>query len=70
LEQAFHGKIDLRRNLRFLKLQSKELIFSLQDMKDYQEINYGKFTKKFYQFNLKQALEEVLELVKFKSEII
>jgi len=39
-------------------------------MKDYQEINYGKFTKKFYQFNLEQALEEVLELVKFKSEII
>lgn len=35
IEQAFHGKTDIRLNMRLLIMQSKLMMFSIRDLKDF-----------------------------------
>ena len=67
IEQVFHGKIDLRYDLQILKNQCKLIIFSLRDMQDYRNLKKGNFRKKTQKFNLKDALSEVINIVKYKG---
>lgn len=42
--------------------------FLVQDILDYAQINAGKFRKIFSKFNLKDSIEEILLIMKYKAE--
>ena len=44
--------------------------FLIQDLLDYSQIKAGKFRKNIKQFNLKEALEDIMILFKRNAEII
>jgi hypothetical protein len=52
-----------------MKLQSKLTMFQLSDMQDFNRLNNQRFRKKSEAFNLKQTLEEVCEIGKYKASL-
>jgi hypothetical protein len=41
---------------------------TLNDMKDYQALRMGQFRKNMILFNLKDTLEDIKEMIKYKAE--
>jgi len=58
--QRLSTKKKLRKNIKILKYSSKMLKFFVQDMLDFQIIRAEKVKKDITQFNLKEAIDEVI----------
>lgn len=52
-------------NLKILKYSSKMLKFFVQDMLDFQMIRAGKLIKDISSFNLRDAINEVVEMLEY-----
>tara|TARA_B110000285_G_C15116795_1_gene614590 strand:+ start:1602 stop:1853 length:252 start_codon:yes stop_codon:yes gene_type:complete len=57
------------KDIQSMKLQSKLTLFSLSDMHDFNRLNNQRFRKKTESFNLKEKLEEVCEIGKYKAAL-
>jgi len=51
-----------------MKSESKLIIYSFSDMIDYQALKVNKFRKLNIQFNLKDRLDEVIQMMKLKAD--
>ena len=54
--------VKLRKDIQHMSKQSKFIIYSIHDMKDYHDLQQGLFKKRNVQFNLKESLVEVMTL--------
>ena len=50
-----------------MNLQSKSIIYSIHDMNDYQDLLSGTFRKRNIQFDLRENLNEVMNLTQYKA---
>jgi hypothetical protein len=60
--QRLSRKKKLGKNIKILKYSSKMLKFFVQDMLDFQIIRAEKVKKDITQFNLKEAIDEVIQM--------
>jgi signal transduction histidine kinase len=51
-----------------MKMQSKLLILTFRDMIDFQALKVNKFRKLNIKFNLKECLDEVIQMMKFRAQ--
>jgi len=68
IEATNWGMIALRQNIQAMRLQGKYIMSTLNDMKDYQALRMGQFRKSMILFNLKDTLEDIKEMIKYKAE--
>ena len=52
-----------------MRLQGKYIMSTLNDMRDYQSLKIGNFRKNMILFNLKDTLEDIKEMIKYKAEL-
>lgn len=61
----------LARQIKSVRIQMSSeriLCFLVNDILDYAQINAGKFRKLYVQFNLKESIEEIMLIMKFKAD--